>query len=93
MTTPVQYFGKLLCLSLFVVPSPLVEAKKSNPLELLSFYSPYHAEAAAANKAAAANAAKAKAAATRFAAAQRAAARKAELAKLTAPRARPQVSG
>jgi len=79
MTTPVQYFGKLLCLSLFVVPSPLVEAKKSNPLELLSFYSPYHAEAAAANKAAAANAAKAKAAATRFAAAQRAAARKAEL--------------
>jgi hypothetical protein len=79
MTTPVQYFGKLLCLSLFVVPSPLVEAKKSNPLELLSFYATNNAEAAASNKTAAAKAAKAKATATRFAAAQRAAARKAEL--------------
>jgi hypothetical protein len=78
MTTPVQYIGKLLCLSLFVVPSPLVEAKKANPSENLSFYSFYHSEAAD-NKTATARSAKAKAAAARFAAAQRAAARKARL--------------
>lgn len=82
MTTPVQYFGKLLCLSLFVVPSPLVEAKKANPTEFLSFYSFYHSEAAD-NKTVTARSAKAKAVAARLAArlaaAQRAAARKAEL--------------
>jgi hypothetical protein len=78
MTTPAQYFGKLLCLSLFVVPSPLVEAKKSNPFEVAIYTSTFHFTVTD-NKAANARFAKAKAAAARLASAQRAAARKAEL--------------
>jgi len=78
MTTPVQYIGRLLCLSLFVIPSPLVEAKKSNSTELVTFASLFH-EAAADNKTVATRNAKAKFAAARKAAVQRAMARKAEL--------------
>jgi len=78
MTTPVHYVGRLLCLSLFIVPSPLVEAKKASSSESSTIFSYYHAEAAG-NKAFTRSAAKAKAVAARLAAVQRATARKAEL--------------
>ncbi|MBN9386332.1 MAG: murein L,D-transpeptidase catalytic domain family protein [Chitinophagaceae bacterium] len=77
MTAPVHYVGKLLCLSLFIIPSPLVEAKKVSHSEISTTCSYYHAEAAG-NKTFA-RSARSKAVTARLAAAQRAAARKAEL--------------
>lgn len=77
MTVPVHYVGKLLCLSLFVIPSPLVEAGKASTSEVSTICSYYHTEAA--DNKALARSARSKAAAARLAAAQRAAARKAEL--------------
>lgn len=78
MTTPVQCLGKLLCITLFAIPSPLVEARKTNASEVSTLYSYFHTNTASINNAAHAKAIKAKAA-NRFAAAQRAAARQAEL--------------
>jgi hypothetical protein len=77
MTAPVHYVGKLLCLSLFIVPSPLVEAKKANSSEASAIYSCYHTETA--DKKASTRSERSRAVAARLAAAQRAAARKAEL--------------
>lgn len=77
MTAPVHYVGKLLCLSLFMVPSPLVEAGKASRSETSAIYS-YHRSEAAENKTFA-RSARSKAVAARLAAAHRAAARKAEM--------------
>jgi len=78
MTTPVHCLGKLLCITLFAVPSPLMEKRTATPSEVSHVYSYFHTSTALASKAAHTKAIKARAA-IRFAAAQRAAARRAEL--------------
>ena len=79
MTTPVHALGKLLCITLFVIPSPLVEARKANPSEISNLYSFFHAGAASANHAVKVKTLKARITANRFASAQRTAARQMEL--------------
>jgi hypothetical protein len=46
MTTPVQCIGKLLCITLFAIPSPLVEAKKAHRTEIPDLYSFSHSSTA-----------------------------------------------
>ena len=78
MTASVHYLGKLLCITLFAVPSPLMEKKNATPSDLSPLYTYYHSSSALASKATHTKAIKTKAA-IRFAAASRAAARQAEL--------------
>jgi len=75
--------GKLLCATLFLIPSTLVEGKKENPNENYShsvFFTVYNMTA---SNAATSKAAAKKAAAARVVAAAKAAARKAELKMIT----------
>ncbi|HVU58843.1 MAG TPA: murein L,D-transpeptidase catalytic domain family protein [Puia sp.] len=78
MTTSVHCLGKLLCITLFAVPSPLMESKKATPSELTPLHSFFHTNTAFAARAARTKAIKARAA-KRLIAAQRTAARQAEL--------------
>ena len=77
MTTPVQYLGKLLCFTIFAVPSPLMEKRNANAIEL-SHLSPYSHSITITARLVHAKALKARAA-RRIAAARRAAARQAQL--------------
>jgi len=78
MTSSIHCLGKLLCITLFAIPSPLMEKRNATPSEVSPLYSYFHASAALVSKAAHTKALKAKAA-IRLAAAQRAAARQAQL--------------
>jgi hypothetical protein len=77
MTPSIHCLGKLLCITLFAVPSPLMEKINAHPAELSHLYTSFHITTLA-TKAAHTKALKAKAA-IRSAAAKRAAARRAEL--------------
>src|SRR6185503_7630891 len=78
MTPSVHCLGKLLCITLFAVPSPLMEKTNAHPSERSSLYTCFHTSIALSTRAAHTKAIKAKAA-IRFAAARRATARQAEL--------------